>query len=226
MSRHCYSVCYARKLTLKHGFFQVGRSKQTPSWNIINVHDSISKSIELSGVRFPCEIHLFDIDKYVTNQILKSYVRIGKDNVVQIFVNSSSNFCWQRYYICKEIIHIIASTKENSTLGYDNINAVIEGIQLKEFSQAPAPDVQIEHEANLGAVELLMPKEMIETEDASHPNGYNDLDIQEIAYRYKVPKMLVKWRLTKSEVRTFYERCYQSYEYKNADFLALMQHSF
>lgn len=215
----CYSVFCARKLVLNRGFFKEGPSKSDKGWKVVSAQEAIIASMGLTTFSYPCQIHSFKLPDE-RNQILKSYVKIGEHGIIQIFLNEASNHCWQRFYVCKEIIHIIASNKQNATLGCEKINSIIQALQLQEFIPTN-PANTIEHEAKLGAIELLLPKELVDQENINHPDGYSENDLDDISKKYRVPRNLVALRFTNKEIINFYNSCYQNTKYKNAEFLSM-----
>ena len=72
--------------------------------------------------------------------------KLSENGKVTVFVNKISNHCWQRFYICKEIIHVAASNSENVTLGYDKISSVLENIQARNFGVDKATKIEFDAE--------------------------------------------------------------------------------
>lgn len=216
------AVCCARKLTLALGVFQK-KSSHAKGWLAPRV---IESSASILGINYTCEIFAFDfsdIEHAPVDGILMSYVKIGENGKVTVFVNKISNHCWQRFYICKEIIHVAASNSENVTLGYDKISSVLENIQARNFGVDKA--TKIEFDAEFGAIELMMPKEMVDSLDESVGfdfTQYTDGKIEQIARDYKIPKLIVKARLTSEQFRNIFKQAYDSHGYKNAAFSAIM----
>lgn len=218
------AVCCARKLIKRLGYFQPTAPGFAKGW--LGSTELCSVLNNSLGIPYPCSIKSFELpDEALAETQLMSYVKIGQNKEVQIFVNNANNHCWKRYFICKEIIHVIASKKENATLGFARINDVIERLQAENMlpGSLTDPAYAIEIDAEFGAIELLMPKELVEQCDviAKGRGGYSEQLISEIAKKYKVPALLVKWRLTNNTFRKAFDECYHDHKYKNVEFIPI-----
>ena len=78
-----------------------------------------------------------------------------------------------------------------------------------------------EEDAKFGAIEILLPKELVEQIENQYESldAITDKDIYEIAHKYKIPKVIVKLRLKDIEVRDYFSRAYKSSLYHNAQFM-------
>ena len=218
------ALCCARRLIKSLGYFQTTKPKFNKGW--LGASKLTSCINDIIGIPYPCTIKSFNLGDVSSNleaQVM-SYVKIGQNEEVMIYVNASNNHCWQRFFICKELIHVVASNAENATLGYSRINEVIERIQAENlFASGIDKAYDIELDAEFGAIELLLPKELVEAED-KRANGYlnyTDADIDRIAETYKVPKLVIKARLTNLKFRQAFEDCYKQYKFVNAEFSML-----
>lgn len=215
------AVCSARKLIKRLGYFQKHIKQELPGRRGWMGATHIAPSInDLTGIPYPCVIKTFSLKEISPNLEAKvmSYVKIGQDDEITIFVNRDNNYCWRRFFICKEIIHVLASNQTNVTIGFDRISEVIEKIQQDNLlPQGMDEAYDIEMDAQLGAIELLLPKELVEAEDrrVGDYSKYTDEDIDRISELYKVPKLIVKPRLTIASVRRAFESCYSDPKFIN-----------
>lgn len=218
------AVCCARKLIKKLGCFQPTAPRFSRGW--LGSSQVCSVLNESLGIPYPCSIKGFEFPSEALPETqLMSFVKIGQNQEVTIFVNNINNHCWKRYFICKEIIHVIASKKENATLGFARINEVIEHLLAQNLlpSSLSDPAYAIEIDAEFGAIELLLPKELVEQCDilADRRGGYSDQLIAEIASKYKVPALIVKVRLTNDAFRKAFNDCYEEHRYKHVEFMPI-----
>lgn len=218
------SIYWARKLTIEKTNQLVNRKSVKKSW----VSNQAFQGENAWSVRYPIHIYKFDLAKCAEkplDHMIMSYVKIGQNKEIQIFLNEINNFCWQRFFIFKELIHVVSSNPENATKGYVHLTQVLTNMHDQNFKTSDSA-FWAEEDAKSGAIELLLPKEIVETVEKQY-GGYekiSDKEIYEIAYKYKVPKVIVKLRIKDMDVREYFEKAYKSSLYQNAQFLPLRKH--
>ncbi|NKG34787.1 ImmA/IrrE family metallo-endopeptidase [Acinetobacter junii] len=215
------SIFWARKLTLERTNEVLEDKKVRKSWM---ANDFLSQANKW-GINFPAEIITFNLGNVTDqplNHMIMSYVKIGQNAKTKILVNDINNYCWKRFYILKEIVHVVSSNTENTTFGADRIAEVLTNLHDKNFDfLAQDKALLSEVEAGWGAIELLLTKEIVEREEAA-VGGYKNLTdkhISDIAHKYRVPKVVVRARFTNDACRSIYETAYKSTLYQNAQFM-------
>ncbi|MCL5767349.1 hypothetical protein [Acinetobacter sp. ANC5681] len=217
------SIFWARKLTLERTNQFVQDNKVRKSWMANDFLTQVNKW----GINYPAEIvpfNLASVTNQAINHMIMSYVKIGQNGKTQILVNDINNFCWKRFYILKEIVHVVSSNIENTTIGTDRIAEVLTNLHDKNFDfLAQDKALLSEVEAGWGAIELLLTKEIVEKEEAA-VGGYKNLTdkhITDIAHKYRVPKVVVRARFTNEACRSIYDTAYKSTLYQNAQFMPI-----
>lgn len=218
------SIFWARKLTKQ---LNINQATNPPLPRRGWMSQRILAESSRWGVRYPCEVYIFDLDaiaNFPINHMIMSYVKIGQSKKIEIFVNAVSNHCWQRFYIFKELIHVLSSNESNVTIGCEHLIEVITNLHDDNFkSMLQDQAYRVEIEATWGAIELLLPKEIVEKEEKiiGGWKNFSDKSINEIAQKYKIPKVIVRARLTHEYIRDVFDNCYKSTFYQNAEFLAI-----
>lgn len=133
------------------------------------------------------------------------------DDRAEIHVNRTLNFCWRRFVVAKELIHLLLN-KANSqyrTSGADEIENLVIGL----VTDSPALTMPLSSEflAYIGAMELLMPQELAQNifplADGARP--------LEVAHNFKCPEQVIVVRNSPLMNKTFQD-AYKSQKYKNA----------
>lgn len=227
LSAFVAAVSHARRATILAKESSVASSAKLvyeKGWNFAFPHSNCF--IDALGLPLPCEIHEFDLSSVLVNSgasvdsgFLMSYVRMGADNKHVIFVNANSNYCWKRFYVCKELIHILASSKSNTTKTHTEVISLLTQLvsSVPTFSDDAA---RIENAAYFGAMELLLSKEMV----ISILNANNgQVNIEDVSQQYRLPKLVVQARFSDNVVDIFND-IYSQSAYINAKFLPIMPH--
>lgn len=227
LSAFVAAVSHARRASIlarESGVVTSTRSACEKGWNFAFPHSNCF--INALSLPLPCEIHEFDLsavladsDKNADSGWLMSFVRMGADNKHVIFVNANSNYCWKRFYVCKELIHILASSKSNATkTDTEAISLLTQLISsVPTFSDDAA---RIESAAFFGAMELLLSKEMV-LSILNNNNG--QVNIEDVSQQYRLPKLVVEARFSDNVVDIFND-IYSHSAYINAKFLPTMPH--
>ncbi|MGB5886015.1 MAG: ImmA/IrrE family metallo-endopeptidase [Acinetobacter venetianus] len=213
------AIFWARKLTIEKINLELNKNRPKQAW-VSGQELEIDNSW---GVRYPVRIHMFDLTQYSNKTIdhmVMSYVKIGQNNEINIFLNDVNNHCWKRFFIFKELIHVVSSNKENATVGSKHLLEVLTNLHDQNFKTSDSA-FWAEEDAKFGAIEILLPKELVEQIENQYESfeDITDKDIYEIAHKYKIPKVIVKLRLKDAEVRDYFARAYKSSLYHNAQFM-------
>ncbi|ORU90632.1 MAG: hypothetical protein A6F71_06640 [Cycloclasticus sp. symbiont of Poecilosclerida sp. M] len=120
------------------------------------------------------------------------------NDVSKIWYSSTLNTCWSRFFIAKELAHIICGNEQNYTKSLlPLVDSIIHGIPLTEEME----DCMLEHQAFYGAIELLLPEHL-----------YDDLYTQanaktnrELAEHFRVPENIIDYRLSEPARKMFNE---------------------
>ena len=213
------AIFWARKLTIEKINQELNKNQPKKGW-------VSGQGLEIDNiwcVRYPVRIHMFDLtefsDKTIDHMVM-SYVKIGQNKEINIFLNDVNNHCWKRFFIFKELIHVVSSNKENATVGSKHLLEVLTNLHDQNFKTSDSA-FWAEEDAKFGAIEILLPKELVEQIENQYESldAITDKDIYEIAHKYKIPKVIVKLRLKDIEVRDYFSRAYKSSLYHNAQFM-------
>lgn len=213
------AIFWARKLTIEKINQELNKNQPKKGW----VSGQGLEIDNIWGVRYPVRIHMFDLtefsDKTIDHMVM-SYVKIGQNKEINIFLNDVNNHCWKRFFIFKELIHVVSSNKENATVGSKHLLEVLTNLHDQNFKTSDSA-FWAEEDAKFGAIEILLPKELVEQIENQYESldAITDKDIYEIAHKYKIPKVIVKLRLKDIEVRDYFSRAYKSSLYHNAQFM-------
>lgn len=213
------AIYWARKLTLEKINQALIEKKPRRAW----VSSQAFQIVNSWGIKYPVRIHLFDLTPYTSktlDHMVMSYVKIGQNKEISIFLNEVNNHCWQRFFLFKELIHVVSSNKENSTVGSQHLFEVLTNLHDQNFKTSDSA-FWAEEDAKLGAIEILLPKEIVEQIETAHESfeDITDKEIYAIAHKYKIPKVIVKLRLKDAEIREHFARAYKSSLYQNAQFM-------
>lgn len=218
------SIFWARKLTLERTNQLLEKPKIRKAW----MANEILYQVNEWGINYPAKVVIFNLSSVTDqpiNHMIMSYVKIGQNGKTEILVNDINNYCWKRFYILKEIIHIASSNAENTTLGTDHIADVLTNLHDKNFEFLSQDKALLsELEAGWGAIELLLTKEIVEKEEAA-VQGYKNLTdkhIADIAHKYRVPKVVVRARFANENIRAIFETAYKSTFFQHAKFMPLI----
>lgn len=112
------------------------------------------------------------------------------------------NFCHSRFFVAKEIVHalLLQVLPDTVTVLPDAVIDLLSGLinSTTPFDDE-SPDPQLVEEAAFyGAIEMLMPRELVENDALRlEKSGWSH---KEIAKRYRIPLRIVELRLTKLEL--------------------------
>ncbi|CAA0097724.1 Uncharacterised protein [BD1-7 clade bacterium] len=120
-----------------------------------------------------------------------------------IFVDKENlNFCHRRFYVAKELVHtlLLEHIPKSATVTPDQVTQLIS--DLLHDTTPIKNDVlsrQVEEAAYYGAIELLIPKELI-TENMLKIYSSNPSEITgRLAEQFKVPLRIIEFRLSRNE---------------------------
>ncbi|SMN02194.1 hypothetical protein SPONL_645 [uncultured Candidatus Thioglobus sp.] len=116
--------------------------------------------------------------------------RYGSES--HIWYSAQLNSCWSRFYIAKELVHVLCGDTENFTKKpLPLIDSIISGISLTEDME----DCKLELQAFYGAIELLLPEHLCgKLYELSKNNKTN----REIAEEFYVPEKIIEYRLSEA----------------------------
>lgn len=215
------AIFWARKLTIEKINQTLNKNQPKQAW----ASNQAFQIDNIWDIKYPVRIHMFDLTQYsekTIDHMVMSYVKIGQNKEINIFLNDVNNHCWQRFFIFKELIHVVSSNKENATVGSKHLFDVLTNLHDQNFKTSDSA-FWAEEDAKFGAIEILLPKEIVEQIEVEHETLENitDKEIYEIAHKYKIPKVIVKLRLKDVEVREHFTKAYKSSLYQNAQFMPI-----
>lgn len=140
---------------------------------------------------------------------------LSHDEINRIFVSNTRNYCWQRFLVAKELMHIVMQVPGNITqITSQSVERLISCI----LNAAPVRSQELlaEYVAYIAAIELLFPKDFVETAAAMVAEGRQ---LHDVALRFKVPRVAIEFRL-REDIKSLFDELYQSSKYKNAEYSA------
>lgn len=161
----------------------------------------------IKKIKLPIEIRRTEVQGEEVNAFIARY-----EKACFIWVSLQANHCYKRYYICKELIHVLTFEDGNRFADYtsDQVTRLIRGLLSKglKVGESYSDSIKMEYAAYLGAIELLMPTyrmpEYIEYIEAVKDYAENELKIRdfnpyaELAKRIEVPEFIVTARMEPS----------------------------
>ena len=116
-----------------------------------------------------------------------------------IWYSSTHNACWSRFYIAKELTHVLCGDESNYTSQPEPlIDALVNGTILTSEKE----DHLLEEQAYWGAMELLIPSHCYDRLYQYENDGMSHRDIAE---KFKVPEKIITFRLS-SGVRGVFDQ--------------------
>ena len=163
------------------------------------------------------EIQVFSVSE--TQDYLPAFITSTMSKKI-ILVGDISNFCWKRFFTCKELCHAIMEDRDiTRTKTAQECFRLISDLKSPPLPQANEhPGCSTEYAAYCGAIELLLPPEFCAEIRESHKNG---LDYHTLALKYRVPKIIIEHVLTSSSLINFIESIRKTHKYKT---LNITQH--
>lgn len=114
-----------------------------------------------------------------------------------IWYSEQLNSCWSRFYIAKELVHVLCGDTKNFTKKpLPLIDSIINDIPLTEDME----DCMLEIQAFYGAIELLLPEHL---HDKLYELSKNNKTNREIAEEFRVPEKIIEYRLGEVGRRIF-----------------------
>lgn len=140
-------------------------------------------------------IHTSEIDIPQTSKeaAIKAFC-VNMKGEYWVCVEKTENSCWRRFYTCKELFHIVLDKPEYHSL---DLAAHVAEMTTSVFGEeSPSPAVVVEHLAEIGAMEYMMPYRV----RANEISTLKDNNYLPIAEKYKVPLVKVEKYLSKSHM--------------------------
>lgn len=116
-----------------------------------------------------------------------------------IWYSDQLNTCWSRFYIAKELVHIICGDEKNFTTNImELMDAIINGVHVISLTEE-TNGIHLEILAFLGAIEILIPEHLYQElyEMSQHKTE------REIAEYYKIPEQIITYRLSDNIKKIF-----------------------
>ncbi len=189
------------------------RKGELPIWSIATpvycpINNTHQKNlITLSGDISEANIQLLlpSFDAQIVNAYFRMYREAGKKDKV-IVVVARYNFCWTRYLVCKELLHLFLYTPDVATVSLGDLNSVISRmLNITKSVEVESEKVLAEKAAYYGAVELLIPTELVPSlrlarDELEATEEFASTANYEIAKKLGVPESLVEFRLDEKMV--------------------------
>ncbi|MCK9622759.1 MAG: ImmA/IrrE family metallo-endopeptidase [Methylobacter sp.] len=129
-----------------------------------------------------------------------------------IFVNKGLNFCWRRFFVAKELTHLLMNHGDSDCRAgsSDDVKEVIQNFFTKNLFGSNAQHKNTEHEAMFIAVELLFPNQLRQL-------TYTEMLLpREIAQKVKVPEIVIASRFYPNIDDYFEREIYSASWYESA----------
>lgn len=116
-----------------------------------------------------------------------------------VFVSDNNNFCWRRFYACKELCHAVMTEHESlrTRTGTECFRLISDLKSPSLPSEKVYPAYLVEDAAYFGAIEMLLPPEFWDDIYSLAGKGISTYDI---ALKYSVPKIVIEHIITKSTI--------------------------
>lgn len=133
-----------------------------------------------------------------------------------VFVADHNNFCWRRFYSCKELCHAVMNDRESlRTSGAEACRRLISDLKSPPLPAGELyPAYEAECAAYLGAIEMLLPPEFF----TSIKESKGVFSAYDIALKYRVPRFVVEQIITGSLLIKLIERIREQPQYRNLQF--------
>lgn len=142
------------------------------------------------------------------------------DNKAKIFIAERENFCRQRFFIAKELCHLLMDNGEEDRFVHHtkDIIKLLSDLLLDEGipPQETYPAYSSEMFAYWGACELLLPPEFTEKADEILTSGASN-SLHQTALHFRVPKALVEQRFLNTKTRSLFDEAHDKHSYKTVD---------
>lgn len=141
------------------------------------IEKQASQTIELTCLSWPGHMFAARLDRY--REV--SYIRYS----------GTLNTCWSRFYIAKELTHILCGNEGNYTKDILSLTDAIIGIELTGDME----ESNLERLAFFGAIELLLPSFFY---DELYQDQKSGKTYREIADKFRIPEKVIALRLSES----------------------------
>ncbi len=156
----------------------------TPPVKILNdglkgiIEQQTSQTINVTCLPWSGGMFAARLDRYKS----ESYIRYSE----------GLNTCWSRFYIAKELTHILCGDERNFTKDILPLtDAIINDIELTDDME----DCMLEFQAFYGAIELLLPSYFYDELYQCEKSGNTH---REIAEKFRIPEKVIAFRLSES----------------------------
>lgn len=114
------------------------------------------------------------------------------DSVSNIWYSEQLNSCWSRFYIAREMVHVLCGDTKNFTKNpLPLIDFIINDIPLTDDME----DCMLESQSYHGAIELLLPEHL---HNKLYELSKNNKTNREIAEKFCVPEKIIEYRLSEA----------------------------
>lgn len=146
--------------------------------------------VDLFKEEFEEEIIITFVD---AKSFIKGDVRVFEQEgrIVRKILLSSSNACWTRFYLCKELSQALIYEEKNTVVKSEDISNVLSGLINNTSSQSPQDEA--ENAPMFAAIEFLMPSSAIKNLLSLKNSGISN---KKIAQKMLVPEQIVDFRLS------------------------------
>ncbi|MHB1117733.1 ImmA/IrrE family metallo-endopeptidase [Sideroxydans sp.] len=170
-----------------------------PGWaQGLNILATLLDAVQ-SIISKPVEIELFD-DTTAPN--IDGMCSEFEDKAI-VFVNKKHNYCWARFFVAKELAHLLMNHKLDMlrTVDAEIIVNTITGLLNPHDLRDDSIYLQSEFEAYMGAVEMLLSKDSLDKfSGVANPDEH-------ISQAMKIPKRIVAMRIT-DKVSAMHDQIY------------------
>jgi Zn-dependent peptidase ImmA (M78 family) len=211
------AIFAARRLTLeinrKHGSLkppiQITARNNPSGWgDSMQISGLLNVAAELTN----SEISIVEFTPRHKDNPVNAFVFSTERKAKLIFIADQNNFCWKRFYVCKELCHAVMSDVQSlRTSGAETCHRLITDLLSPALPKEESyPAYETEYAAYLGAIEMLLPPEFFQDIKLSV-----SLPVYQIALKYMVPRFIIEQVITDGSMVRIIERIRESQAYLN-----------
>lgn len=141
---------------------------------------------------------------------------VRKERAVKIYVSERENFCHKRFYVAKELCHLLIDDAGGSQYVHEahDITRLLKDLLAEHTKEPDYPAYDSEMCAFWGACEMLLPPEFTDKALELLNRGSGD-DLYQAALHFRIPKGLIEQRYLEDTVRDVFEGIHKMPDYQN-----------
>lgn len=188
---------------------------QTPGWSANpSTHRGL---IRAATVLLNCPVIIKKFPRIPNVEPMIAAMMRRYSDRIEIDVSEEENFCYQRFYVAKELCHafLIERVDNTQTKSCAEVVTLISDLLNGVTPRDANTPLMAEEAAYYGAIEILLPSEFQEEILRDVEAG---MAFRSIAVKYRVPEKLIQFRYARTDIVELYNDIYSSHDYKTYKF--------